>query len=376
MASDRAIFQVFDDAEDRAHETCATCPSLCRSACPVAEAEARETSAPHRLMVQAGLLKNDRLASPSVGGLPWHCTGCSACIDACLHDNQVPFWLLLSRSRALLAGQAPPAVAEAAAAFGVAGNLHGASLEPALHAALASAGTRPSRTAEDVYLPGCETLHALPTAAVDLLRAIQPLGLGDLRATSASGHCCGAPLAWAGELQGFVAHARRYALELESAKRVVVHDPACAFALRVLYPRFGVRLRPEVQTVPGFLRERVSKDPAPRQLGIHGYLDACHLSRGLGEREGPRALLDELLDGRWLPLEEEGSADCCGAAGLLPHAAPETARALAEARIDAFDRSGAEVLLAASPRCLAHLRGVRPDLPIRDIAGLLLAEAP
>ena len=363
---------VFDAAETEAHETCTTCPNLCRSACPVAEAEARETSAPHKLMVQAGLLKKDKLSTSAVADLPWHCTTCGACQDACLHDNEVPFWMMLTRQRVLERGGAPSDAAEAAAAFGVAGNLQGISLEPALESAVSDAGTRVSRVADTVYLPGCETLHASPALAVEFLRGVSLLGLGDLRTTPASSRCCGIPLAWAGEVDGFVAHAARYARELESANRLVVHDPACAYALRELYPRFGVPLRAEVVSVWSYVHDRLVAPPE-RPGGQasdtrYALLSSCHADRGL--MEPCRTIVEETL-GLELQPEKAPTDDCCGAAGLLPLTAPSTARAMAEARLEALEATGADSWIAVSPRCASHLQALRPGLRMVDLGGLL-----
>lgn len=369
------------DAEDQAQATCTGCASLCRSSCPVAAAERRETTSPHRLMVQAGLLKRRWLPPSAAGTDPFHCTGCGACEDACQHRVQVPFWLLLTRERALRAGQAPDEVGEAAAAFGVMGNAYGTSLEPALHAALDAASTRTSRHAEEVYLPGCETLHAAPGSATAVTRAMNSLGLGDVRSTSASAHCCGAPLAWAGELEGFRVHASRYARTLEDVRRLVVHDPGCAVTLRFLYRRFGVVLRPAVWTLSGYLVDRV-RELRDRWRGPRFHDDctfavmmSCHLAYGLGEAESSRVLLNAALGSSWLPLDPSGPGDCCGASGLLPQTAPRTARAMAMHRIRAGRASGAKAIVTLSPRCAAHLRSVDSDFPVHELTELLAEEA-
>jgi Fe-S oxidoreductase len=313
------------------------------------------------------------MSPEAVADLPWACTGCGACEDACLHDNEVPFWLLFARQRVRDAGRAPAAAVEAAACFGVAGNAFGVSLEPALRDVLAQVEGRPLRLARDLYLPGCVTLHARPGVAVAFLALARSRGLGEVAATAASAHCCGAPLAWAGELEGFAAHAARYAPELEPARRVIVHDPVCAHALRVLYPRLGVRVRPEILTLSAFLRTCVLPPVETGAQERHAFLEPCHLGRRLGEVEGTRGLLDRLLGARWAPLADE---DCCGAAGLLPETRPRTARQLAEARLRTFWASGADRLLTASPRCAAHLASVDPQAPIADVSQLLEVSAP
>ena len=372
-----SALRVLDEVETSAHEMCAPCPSLCRSACPVAEVEGRETTSPHRLMAQAGLLKRDKISAESVASLPYHCTTCGACEEACLHDNRVPSWVLLARHRVFKAGFAPRVAREAAACFGVAGNVFGESVEQQFKTAISEGGVRVRRSAHDVYLAGCETLHGRPEIVTTLFKALQALEHEGLHVTSLSGLCCGAPLAWTGELDGFLTYAQRFASALNDAKRVVAHDPVCAHTLRIVYPRFGVSLRPKVWTLPGYLADVLKVQAPPKPLNPlekprYLVLEPCHLNRAMAERGRPRALIDQLLGaGQWAPLQLDGVDDCCGAAGLLPLTAPIAAHRLAEAKIAGFRQLGAQRLVTLSPRCGIHLSRVAPELPILDLADLL-----
>lgn len=329
-------------------------------------------------MTVSGLLQKGRVPPSVVGHLPFHCTTCGACEEACLHGNQVPFWLLQTRRRLFSHHRIPTSVAEAAAYFGVAGNRFGFLLEPQLRAALSETEFRLSRTADDVYLAGCETLTSQPSVVTSLFRALARLEIRHLKPTSASSLCCGAPLAWAGEHHGFTSHAGRLAGLLEGARRLIVHDPACAHTLRILYPRFGIELRPEVWTLPGFLARAfgaaASTSYAGAKLRRRVVLEPCHLAQAMGEKDRPRALLGHLFGDDWGLLTNNGMSDCCGAGGLLPQSAPQTALALAKLKISAFRDSGAQTLVSLSPRCGAHLRQVEPDLPVRDLAEVVLED--
>jgi Fe-S oxidoreductase len=85
----------------------------------------------------------------------------------------------------------------------------------------------------------------------------------------------------------------------------------------------------------------------------------------------PRRILARVADPLEISDMRGREVDCCGAAGLLPLTAPETARAMGEARINAFRASGAEELALMSPRCAAHLRAIDPGLKIVDVTQLL-----
>jgi Fe-S oxidoreductase len=224
--------------------------------------------------------------------------------------------------------------------------------------------------------------------------------LSGVQLSEVSAGCCGLPLLWAGDLDGFQAHAERYRDALAMADQLVVHDPACAHALRVRYRDFGVEIRPRVVHAASFFAERfglvseresdagealetsgarmggnapVALGGAEDGSGEVAYLDSCHLCRGLKLAKTPRRLIAKATGAP--PRELAGlrgpDADCCGASGLLPATAPATATAMAEARIAAFRQTGAKQLAVFSPRCLAHLKRVDPSVDAVDVATLL-----
>ncbi|MCB9549031.1 MAG: (Fe-S)-binding protein [Myxococcales bacterium] len=98
------------DAHRAAVDLCTYCPKLCRWACPVAEAECRETSTPWALMTRVDDVMTGRapLDAESAEMLA-HCTGCGRCQTACKHGNDVATVLQTARAEARLAGVAPPA---------------------------------------------------------------------------------------------------------------------------------------------------------------------------------------------------------------------------------------------------------------------------
>ncbi|MFO0724846.1 MAG: (Fe-S)-binding protein [Myxococcota bacterium] len=367
---------LLSEREDTAIDTCTTCPKLCRWACPVAEAEARETTSPHNLVTLAGFVKRGQAPLTAAAQLPYHCSQCGACTEACLHKNDVPMVLSAARARLVSAHLEPEAIGEVRGHFAVAANPYGVSLEPALE----EIGAPKAKASEAIYLPGCATLAELPEAAEALFRALAIRGIADLAIHEASGQCCGLPLYWAGDLGGFRAHAERYAEKLEDAPKLVVHDAACFDAMTRLYRQVGVNLRPPAVHLASFLAEALGLSTAEEQAapgapreGRVAYLDTCHAARNARAVEAPRALLERATGSP--PAERCGlrgaSADCCGAAGLLPKTAPETARAMAEARLAELRASGAEEMAVLTPRCAAHLRRVDPTAPVLDVCSFL-----
>jgi fumarate reductase (CoM/CoB) subunit B len=374
VALSKPILAELEAFEDKGVDTCLTCPKLCRWACPVAEAEMRETVSPHSLVVLGGFLKKGIATVESAGDHPFHCTHCGACTEACLHKNDVPMLLSLARGRVLQGHAAPAAVSEVRGRFGVAGNPQGAALDGVLARVTSDADVDLSRGGSTVYFPGCETLSATPEASTAFLRTTLLFGLSGLSVTPMSASCCGLALLWAGDLEGFAAHAERFATQVKDVETLVVHDPACAGALGQRYRQVGVDLAPRIVHVGAYLEARLqpttqSPDGAARPR--IAYHDACNLVRGTGLVDEPRSLIARVGEIVELSLMKGREVDCCGAGGLLPLTAPDVARAMGEAKIHAFVESGADELAMMSPRCAAHLRAIDPTLKIVDVTVLL-----
>src|ERR1700734_2218010 len=106
------------EAQRASLEKCVFCPKLCRSACPVSNAEPRETLTPWGKMSMAYFVaRGDVAEARSFAAPAWACTGCGACRQECDHKNDVATTLLLARSGLLDLGIAPEAASRAVAQF-------------------------------------------------------------------------------------------------------------------------------------------------------------------------------------------------------------------------------------------------------------------
>ena len=84
------------------------------------------------------------------------------------------------------------------------------------------------------------------------------------------------------------------------------------------------------------------------------YHAPCHLCRGLGEREAPRALLrDAGFD--FKPAAEEET--CCGFGGTYSGKFPEISSQILTRKLDDFEATGADLLVTECPGCVMQLRG-------------------
>ena len=100
----------------------------------------------------------------------------------------------------------------------------------------------------------------------------------------------------------------------------------------------------------GWVAPLRSVSDAPVTMAYH---DACHLAHGQGIRDAPRALLSRLPNTHWVALPE--SEVCCGSAGIYNFTEPDMARRLQARKLDQILSTGAAVIAAGNPGCLAWI---------------------
>jgi Fe-S oxidoreductase len=348
------------EARRDALEKCVFCPKLCRSACPVSNAEPRETIIPWGKMSMAYFLANESVPMEASYAAPaWACTGCFACRESCDHGNDVAGTLLAARAYLVRDGVAPEAATRAIARF----EAHDRAHRERVRASLPRVKSRRG------LLVGCSYVEHAPEVAKDAVAAARALSGGDVEAVEG---CCGLPLLLAGDGPGFARTAESMARALADKESVIVADAGCALALRVRYGEASVELSPRVDLLVELAAKQLT---ALCVVGDAGgpvrYHDPCQLGRGLGVYEAPRAVLTRLL-GR--PPDEldrrRAAAACSGAGGLLPLAMPETSRAIARDRVQEHERNGGGILVTA---CASSLRAFRAEISSRagDLASFI-----
>ena len=332
-------------------EKCVFCPKLCRSACPVSNAEPRETITPWGKMSIAWMAAHGDVPLDASHAAPaWACTGCLACRESCDHRNVVADVLLDSRDALARAGQAPEGARRVIAGFA----RHDARTRAAAGELERHPNVRPD--AKDALLVGCGYLRAAPREARDAVDAtIAVTG----RPVALVPSCCGLPLRLAGDAAAFAWYARGVAHSLSARERVVVVDAGCALALKQRYPEAGVHLGAHVETLVEIAARRLSilaRVAVPRTEVVRWH-DPCQLGRGLGVYEAPRNVLTRVLGRAPEELEDwRELARCSGAGGLLPATMPAVARAISDARWSAHERAGGGRVVTGCAASLLALR--------------------
>jgi dimethylglycine catabolism B len=336
-------------------ETCVYCPKLSRAACPVSNAEASETVTPWGKMSMAYFAARGDVPVDEAHAAPaWACTSCYACREACDHKNEVAPALLDARAEMMRLDAAPPAakaIVERWPARQIALAAAVAELESERETdGAASTGREPA-----AVLVGCGYVERSPEVARDALRAAAFLLDRPVRPVRA---CCGLPLLYAGDRDGFADAVILLAREVASAPAFLAIDPGCARALLVEAPRVGVEVsRPEI-FVDLAARSLEKLRPIEGEgAGAVRYHDPCQLGRGLGRYEEPRAILARITGAapeRF--LRERAQGECSGGGGLLPATRPESSRAIADARIAEHRERGGGTLVTACASSLQRFR--------------------
>lgn len=315
---------------------CAYCPKLCRATCVVSEAEPREALTPWGKMTSAFEAVRDA-PDAARAELPWACSNCFHCREACDHRNPVAATLNDARADYVAAGLAPPSVM---ALIERAPEID-AEHRDATRRLEATPGVRAN--ANTALLLGCRYAKVFPEEARAAVRLAVAL-TGPVRLLSG---CCGAWQRAAGAAPEAETAKQRLADELGAGGRLLVLDPRCALSLPELRPTTLVELAARHP-------ERFEKVPG---VGAVRYHDSCALGRGLGIYEAPRRLLGRVT-GR-APEELATSRErsrCSGAGGLLPVTMPDASRAIAARLAAEHAEQGGGTLVTSCASSLSRLR--------------------
>lgn len=366
-----------DAALARPATLCAFCPKMCRSACPVSEAEKRETVTPWSKMslVHLGRTGQISLQQPGAQKALEACTGCGACVEQCAHGNPVGETLFAARSLA----ETPRSV-RYAEAFRETGDVKGRDLSILIE------GFAKNPTAKVAYFPGCARLGvdgAAGRSAIDRdLKALSIAFGNDVPVTTIhkGAQCCGYPVYADGHVELVEENLLRMAEVFSGHEVVITPDPGCAHMFSSVREtligqgRSG-RSFPQVIPLVEALGARAEhfKD---RSAGVVvRYHDPCYLARRGRTFDAPRRLLASATG--HAPLEfvrHHDDADCAGAGGLYPVSNPEGSREVAHRRASPNSQGvePADVIVTACPSARRNFE--RAGVRARDIVDVLLGE--
>ncbi|TMD94205.1 MAG: (Fe-S)-binding protein [Chloroflexi bacterium] len=360
------------EAQVVAAQRCASCPKMCRSACPTLAVTANERHQPwgHARTVVAALGGQDGFAEPATVAAAFACATCGACTVPCLVKGVETTELSWAVRAAVFDAGATPAAGLRAVAEASAGRVRVADSPPAWTdpAATLDALRRLATPGADLLLlPGCGALGHRPEAALAAGRALRGLRIAF---TVLDEHrCCGAPARSFGDTAAAVAMLDRLGAAIAAAavRRVAVQSPSCAHLLATHAPGpAGVAVEP----LAGVLAAGLASAGTPAGHGRVAYHDPCFLARHLDHTAEPRAVL-RTLGHEVVELRGRGATTACsGGGGGLPLTHPAIAdgyRDRLAAAVAEAAGAGAAALVTGCATCAARLAGAVP-VPVLELA--------
>lgn len=242
-----------------------------------------------------------------------------------------------------------------------------------------------NRTKRVTLFIQCIIDSCFPEAAWAMVRVLEKQGVELVHPKDQT--CCGQPAFNAGYRQEAARLAERFLDVFEDAEAIVCPSGSCVNMVRHHYaelfehqPRLLARAEAVAAKTWEFTEYLVDvlgvTDVGAFWKGQVTYHDSCHLLRGLGVADQPRALLRQV---RGLELVEMTRSDeCCGFGGTFAVKYPEISEALLETKLANVQSTGAETVTGCDMGCLMHMQGMitRRGLPIqvRHIAEILAGE--
>ena len=231
----------------------------------------------------------------------------------------------------------------------------------------------------------CIVDSCFPDVAEAMVRVLERQGLALIYPPDQT--CCGQPAFNAGSRQEAAKLAAHFLDVFEDADCIVCPSGSCVNMVREHYrelfarePRQLARAERVAAKTFEFTEFLVDvlgvTDVGATWNGQVTYHESCHLLRGLGVSDQPRALLAKV---RGLELIEMARADeCCGFGGTFSVKYPEISEALLETKLANIQATGAGTVVGCDMGCLMHMQGMikRRGLPIevRHIAQILAGE--
>ncbi|QSZ67596.1 succinate dehydrogenase/fumarate reductase iron-sulfur subunit [Methanofollis aquaemaris] len=340
---------------------CIECMS-CVSVCPALQVSdfAGPTAMRQELRLALDPRDTGNRAAEAVARGLFACTSCQQCRIVCPKEIQIP-------------GKAIEKLREVAARQGLALPRHTTVAEMVRETGRSVDRTKPTLL-EQVpaviepegevkatigFFVGCMYNGRLPETALDMLAVMRRNGIRVIIPHEQV--CCGSPLIRTGQTE-FVDYLKRRNIEAFRTRDIDLVMTMCAGCGSTLKNDYKTPFR--VMDATEVLAKYGCEAPAKLPLTVT-YHDPCHLLRGQGISEEPRALLRTVVK-----EFVETPNQCCGSGGGVRSGRPEVAAALGEKRGEAFEASGAGMVVSCCPFCEYHI-SEHTNLPVKDLMTLL-----
>jgi Fe-S oxidoreductase len=329
---------------------CAMCADMCKYSCPTYLATGSETLSPQkmaRLIVynEKGFLEDENAFSD----LMFQSAMCGACRRHCIYgDYDLRKFIQEARVKAFASGHIPEDVRKRVETFRAYGNPHG------------EREVIDKGRGETGYFISCSSYKD-----EDLLKATDKVlsksGL-EVRKFGGGDICCGAPLYYAGDTEGFREVSLRMKSEIEKRRlrKIVVDCPTCFKMMTEVYREMDVNLDVEVVHTTQFIftlikQGKLNIRKANKTVTFH---DPCILANDLNITIAPREIITTLGYSLKEPVYSQEHTHCCSGAYGVKIGDHRLKDAVTSMRVEELQETGADIYATACPTCKSVLSGI------------------
>ncbi len=351
---------------------------FCQAACPTYEVLRRESAtARGRIQLLRAVSEGRLPLSAEISRRLYHCLNCHSCIQQCpggVHTEEI--FALGRRAIAQSDLRAEPPARKLLPVSVL--DLRDRLMES--HNLLGQPNDNRERWAQAwsnpgqaLYFMGCVSAlaHDMEEVASAFGQVLSQCGQ-DFQVLGGEEWCCGYPLLAAGLFEEFE-EVRAHNLQIVGemgVKRIYFNCPSCYLTWSREYETEGLELLHSTELLARWVAEgRLSFEPLDLALTYH---DPCDLGRGMGIYDPPREVLRSIPDLTLVEIEDHREeALCCGGGGIYEYTYPDEAGQVSNRLIQALNRTGAEAVITACPKCKRMIQG-RAKVMVADILQLTL----
>lgn len=364
----------------KAYQTyaCLDC-GVCTGSCPISRVL---PSFSPRLIVEKALLElGDELLEDRE---LWSCLTCSRCFERCPTKINFPEFMRVLREEATKRGIAPT--------FSHHGMLQSIMEFQTLgiqqkKTDWAREAGEIAETGDTFFFVGCMPYFDVIfrdmgvdslTTSRNVIKVLNAAGITPV--VSDAECCCGHDMLWNGRFDMFKKLAERNlaTIRQSGATRVVFSCPEGYYTFLHHYPEAVGELGFDVVHFYDFVQQLLAEGSLKLRNGdgTYTYHDPCRLGRMAHIYDGPRAILKNLQDSRFVEMERNReNAVCCGTSGWAN--CSTCSKQIQVERLKEAKATGADTLVTACPKCKIHLtcalNNLDLDLRITDLS-VLIAE--
>ena len=345
---------------------CAMCADMCKYSCPTYLAMGRETLSPQKMARLIVYNEKDFLEDEKgFSDLMFQSAMCGSCRKHCIYDDyDLRKFIYQARVKAFRSGAIPEDVRKRVETFKKFGNPNG-------QRKLIDKGTGDlghfiscSSYRDDDLLKATEKV--LSKAGLDVRR----FGGGDI--------CCGAPLYYAGDVEGFrqASLKMKAAIEAKRVRKIVVDCPTCVKTMTEIYRETGTELDVEIVHTTQFLAALIKQGKLVfrKKSATVTLHDPCILSYDLAVSAEPRGIITALGFNLKEAVYSADHTHCCGGAYGAKIGNHRLKDAVTSMRVNELKNTAADIYVTACPTCKSVLSEINMKYITELVAERILAK--